>query len=98
MKADSFKKMSALSQSSRNPGDMKVTVQTSHHLQDEDFTEIDDRNVAKGLFLALFFNFYCQLHVIVYSPAIGYSTLDKNYLKKLKSASATRETCYWKIY
>lgn len=46
--------MSALSEASKNPGDMKVTVQRSNHLQDEDFTEVEDEHVAKGLFCQVF--------------------------------------------
>ena len=49
LKANSFKKMSALSEASKNPGDMKVSMQRSHHLQDEEFTEVEDEHVTKGI-------------------------------------------------
>ena len=43
-----WKKLSAVSQSSAQPGDMKVLIDRSYHLQDEDETEVDKDNVAKG--------------------------------------------------
>ena len=51
LKATSFKKLSALSEASKHPGDMKVSMQRSHHLQDDDFTEVEDEHVTKGIFV-----------------------------------------------
>lgn len=48
LKAASFKKLSALSEASKHPGDMKVSMQRSHHLQDDDFTEVEDEHVTKA--------------------------------------------------
>ena len=43
-----WKKLSAVSQSSAQPGDMKVMIERSYHLQDEDETEVEHDNLAKG--------------------------------------------------
>ncbi len=47
-KAPSWKKLSAVSQASSNPGTMAVKMHRSYHLNDEDETEVDMDNVAKG--------------------------------------------------
>ena len=44
----SWKKLSAISQASANPGSMAVKMQRSYHLNDEDETEVEIENVAKG--------------------------------------------------
>ena len=44
----SWKKLSAISQASAHPGSMAVKMQRSYHLTDEDETEVDTDNVAKG--------------------------------------------------
>ena len=44
----SWKKLSAVSQASAHPGTMAVKTQRSYHLNDEDETEVDPENVAKG--------------------------------------------------
>lgn len=50
-KPSTWKKISAISQSSANPGNMGVVYERSYHLQDEDETEVEDINVVKGLFI-----------------------------------------------
>ena len=47
-KPQSWKKISAISQASRNPDKMSVTMVRSHHQQDEDETEIEQDNITKG--------------------------------------------------
>ncbi|KAL9961622.1 hypothetical protein ACROYT_G030604 [Oculina patagonica] len=47
-KLASWKKLSAVSQMSPNPESMEVQMQRSHHLNDEDDTEVDKENVAQG--------------------------------------------------
>lgn len=47
-KPQSWKKISAISQSSRNPDKMSVTMVRSHHQQDEDETEVEPDNSTKG--------------------------------------------------
>ena len=44
----SWKKLSAVSQASANPGTMGVKMHRSYHLNDEDETEVDMDDVAKG--------------------------------------------------
>ena len=41
--------MSAPAEASANPGTMGVKMQRSYHLKDEDETEIDPADLAKGL-------------------------------------------------
>jgi len=43
-----WKKISAISQASRNPDKMSVTMVRSHHQQDEDETEVESDNSTKG--------------------------------------------------
>ena len=45
---DSWKKLSAISQSSATPGTMGVKVERSYHLNDEDETEVDREDASKG--------------------------------------------------
>ncbi|EDV20349.1 uncharacterized protein TRIADDRAFT_61074 [Trichoplax adhaerens] len=47
-KPESWKKLSAISEASNQPGDMKVKIERSYHLNDEDETEIERENLAKG--------------------------------------------------
>lgn len=47
-KPSSWKKLSAVSQASANPGTMDVKMHRSYHLNDEDETEVDMENIAKG--------------------------------------------------
>lgn len=47
-KPQTWKKMSAISQASRNPDEMSVTMVRSHHQQDEDETEVESDNITKG--------------------------------------------------
>ena len=47
-KPASWKKLSAVSQASANPGTMGVKMHRSYHLNDEDETEVDMDDVAKG--------------------------------------------------
>ncbi len=47
-KPASWKKVSAISQASANPGTMAVKMERSYHLNDEDETEVEGDNVAKG--------------------------------------------------
>ena len=47
-KPASWKKLSAVSQASANPGTMDVKMHRSYHLNDEDETEVDMENIAKG--------------------------------------------------
>lgn len=44
----SWKKVSAISQASATPGSMAVKMHRSYHLNDEDETEVELDNVAKG--------------------------------------------------
>ena len=43
-----WKKMSAISQASRNPDKMSVTMVRSYHQQDEDETEVEADSITKG--------------------------------------------------
>ncbi len=43
-----WKKLSAVSQASASDGNMAVKLQRSYHRNDEDETEVDLENVAKG--------------------------------------------------
>ncbi len=47
-KPATWKKLSAISQASANPGTMAVKMERSYHLNDEDETEVEMENVAKG--------------------------------------------------
>ncbi len=47
-KPPSWKKLSAVSQASSKPESMGVKMHRSYHLNDEDETEVDTDNVAKG--------------------------------------------------
>jgi hypothetical protein len=47
-KPASWKKLSAVSQASANPGSMGVKMHRSYHLNDEDETEVDMDDIAKG--------------------------------------------------
>ena len=47
-KAPTWKKMSAISQTSANPGAMAVHLERSYHKQDDEETEVDLEDVAKG--------------------------------------------------
>lgn len=47
-KPQSWKKISAISQASRNPDKMSVTMVRSHHQQDEDETEVEADSITKG--------------------------------------------------
>ena len=47
-KPPTWKKLSAVSQASANPGTMAVKMQRSYHLNDEDETEVEMEHVAKG--------------------------------------------------
>lgn len=51
----SWKKISAISQASRNPDKMSVTMVRSHHQQDEDETEVESDNSTKGIRKTLIF-------------------------------------------
>ena len=48
-KPQTWKKISAISQASRNPDKMSVTMVRSHHQQDEDETEVESDNITKGM-------------------------------------------------
>ena len=48
-KTETWKKLSAPAEASANPGTMGVKMQRSYHLKDEDETEIDPADLAKGL-------------------------------------------------
>ena len=43
-----WKKLSAISQASANPGSMAVKFHRSYHRKDDDETEVEMENVAKG--------------------------------------------------
>lgn len=45
---DSWKKLSAISQTSAAPGTMGVKMERSYHLNDEDETEVDKEDATKG--------------------------------------------------
>ncbi|KAL5493773.1 hypothetical protein EMCRGX_G014997 [Ephydatia muelleri] len=47
-KPASWKKLSAISQASANPGTMAVKMQRSYHRMDEDETEVDPDDISKG--------------------------------------------------
>ncbi|XP_065844073.1 X-ray repair cross-complementing protein 5-like [Oscarella lobularis] len=47
-KTISFEKVSAVSQASKYPGSMKVKLERSYHLNDENQTEVAKENVAEG--------------------------------------------------
>ena len=47
-KPDTWKKMSAVSQASACDGNMAVKLQRSYHRNDEDETEVDKEDNAKG--------------------------------------------------
>ena len=44
-----WKKLSAVSQNSANPGSMAVRYERSYHLQDEDATEVSQEDTVKGV-------------------------------------------------
>ena len=44
-----WKKLSAVSQSSAHPSSMAVHMERSYHKQDEDETEVEMEDVAKGM-------------------------------------------------
>lgn len=46
---DTWKKVSALSQASASDGTMAVKLQRTYHRNDEDETEVEYDNVAKGM-------------------------------------------------
>ena len=48
-KPATWKKLSAVSQSSAHPSSMAVRMERSHHRQDEDETEVEMEDVAKGM-------------------------------------------------
>ena len=48
VKPSSFKSLSAVSQTSAQPGSMKVIMDRSYHLNDEDETEVERADLAKG--------------------------------------------------
>ncbi len=52
-KPATWKKLSAISQSSANPGTMAVKYDRSYHLQDEDETEVETDNAVKGLVILI---------------------------------------------
>lgn len=58
-KPASWKKLSAISQVSANPGTMAVKMQRSYHRMDEDETEVDPDDISKGLVDSL----HCSLMV-----------------------------------
>ena len=47
-KPATWKKLSAISQSSANPGTMAINFERSFHLQDEDETEVEPSDTVKG--------------------------------------------------
>ena len=47
-KPATWKKLSAISQSSAHPGTMAVKYDRSYHLQDEDETEVETDDAVKG--------------------------------------------------
>jgi ATP-dependent DNA helicase 2 subunit 2 len=49
-KPDTWKKLSAPAEASPEPGNMGVVIQRSYHLNDEDETEVEKEDLAKGLF------------------------------------------------
>ena len=52
-KAPTWKKLSAISQTSANPGTMSVHLERSYHKQDDDETEVDMEDVAKGRYVGV---------------------------------------------
>ena len=48
-KPTAWKKLSAVSQSSAHPSSMAVRMERSYHKQDEDETEVEMEDVAKGM-------------------------------------------------
>ena len=44
-----FEPISAISEASKNPGNMSICVERSYHLPDEDLTEVDKKFTANGL-------------------------------------------------
>ena len=46
---DMWKKLSALSQASASDGTMGIKLQRTYHRNDEDETEVENDNVAKGV-------------------------------------------------
>ena len=47
-KPDTWKKLSAPAEASPEPGNMGVVIQRSYHLNDEDETEVEKEDLAKG--------------------------------------------------
>lgn len=47
-KPDTWKKLSAPAEASPEPGNMGVVMQRSYHLNDEDETEVEKDDLAKG--------------------------------------------------
>ena len=52
-KPATWKKLSAISQSSTTSDTMNVLYERSYHLQDEDATEVEPANVVKGLLFVI---------------------------------------------
>lgn len=52
-----WKKLSAISQSSATPGTMAINLERSYHLQDEDETEVDSSDTVKGVRITTTFPF-----------------------------------------
>ena len=70
-KPASWKKLSAVSQASANPGTMGVKMHRSYHLNDEDETEVDMDDVAKGSpSMMYFWSDYKSNNKINYVPHI----------------------------
>ena len=62
-KPASWKKLSAISQASANPGTMAVKMQRSYHRMDEDETEVDPDDISKGLVGLLFHSYLHHGHL-----------------------------------
>ena len=62
-----WKKLSAISQSSARPGEMVVRYERSYHMQDEDETEVEAEDAVKGNYicvtLSLFRDPYNRLQI-----------------------------------
>ena len=57
----SFKKLSAVSQASANPATMAVKMDRTHHLNDEDESEVMKEQVISGFVLFIFVGVSCLL-------------------------------------
>ena len=101
-KTISFEKVSAVSQASKYPGSMKVKLERSYHLNDENQTEVAKENVAEGNFETTLISrsIFIAIYVLGFwygKDLIPIARVDKDAMKFktprcLKALGFTKET------